>query len=164
MTLIINPANASVEDVPDYFSEVASLAADQVVTASTTNVIVPAFTIAYAAFQRLAIRYNLFYTTNAAADFKFRIALPVAAAAWRNLREELPPAATTFTLTLDTANNGTTDISLLAASGTEGFARGTALFTAPSTPGLLTFQFSQVTSDAGATTLRAGSFVEAKGF
>ena len=60
------------------------------------------------------------------------------------------------------ANNGTTDLTVLCASGTEGFTGGEGVFVAPATRGELVIQFGQNTTNAGATTLRAGSYIAYK--
>jgi len=163
MSTVINPVSFASELVPDFYSAGFSKEADTAVVNSTL-ISEPDLRFDFGAYQRFAFRYTLFYTTNATADFKFRLAVPINLALWRNLREELAPAATAFTLTLDAANNGTTDLTILAASGTEGFARGTGILVAGPTAGAFQLQWSQNTTNAGPTTLRAGSILEYKQF
>jgi hypothetical protein len=167
MALVQNPTTFAIEDVPDYISEVATVASDIAVAASTTLVNAPTLVIPYGPGQRFFIRYGLYFTTNATADFKFRLALPAAASQYRVRRLSIAPdALTTLVTAYDTANNGTTDLTVVAASGTEGYAGGEGIFVAATSgagsTGVLQFQFAQNTSDAGATTLRAGSFLEYK--
>jgi hypothetical protein len=162
MTLVQNPANFAIEDVPDQFSEVNSLITDVNKVSSTTLVTVPQLVIPYGPSQRFLFRYQLFYVTNATADFKYRLALPASASLWRNVREELAPAATAWVNSLDAGNNGTTDFAVLAASGTDGAVRGSGIFIAPASAGSLTIQFAQNTSNAGQTSVRAGSYLEYK--
>jgi hypothetical protein len=158
MSLITNPLNFSVEEVPDYFSEVATVATD-IAVANNTLVTVPLLELPYGPYQRFLFNYGFHFTTNATADFKFRLALPVAATLWRNRRSTIAPdALTTLVTTLDVANNGTTDLTVVAAGGTNGYTAGEGLFVAGATAGVLTVQFAQNTTNAGLTTLRAGSF------
>lgn len=164
MSLIINPTTNAVEDIPDFFSVNKTLSSDIAVVTSTlvnaTGLVIP-----FGRSQRFLFRFGLFFTTNATADFKYRIALPAAAAFYRAQRRSVAPdALTTLVTASDVANNGTTDITVLCASGTEGFVFGEGIFTAPAQNGDLQIQFAQNTTNAGATTLRAGSFLEYKQF
>jgi hypothetical protein len=162
MTLIINPANNQVEDVPRYISEVATVALD-IDKVNATLVNAEPLRIPFGPSQRFYFRYGLFFTTNATADFKFRLSLPAAAAQWRVRRDTIAPdALTTLVTAYDVANNGTTDLTVLAASGTEGYTGGEGVFVAPNQRGELIVQFAQNTTNAGATTLRAGSFLSYK--
>jgi len=172
MTLVQNPTTLAIEDVPDYISEVATVGADIAVTSSTTLVSVPTLVIPHGPSQRFFFRFGLFFTSNATADFKYRIALlktsdntAQAAASYRLRRQTIAPdALTTLVTGFDVANNGSTDITVLSASGTDGFAGGEGIITTAAAAGRLEFQFAQNTSDAGAVTLRAGSFLEYKQF
>jgi hypothetical protein len=164
MTLIINPTTLQVEDVPDFISEVATVAAD---IARTNDTLVNAepLRIPFGPSQRFYFNFGLFFTTNATADFKFRLSLPAAAAQWRVRRQTIAPdALSTLVTAYDVANNGTTDLTVLCASGTEGFTGGEGVFVAPNTRGELIVQFGQNTTNAGATTLRAGSYLGYKQF
>lgn len=159
MPININPQNSAQEYVTGEL-ETRTNSQDRTVTASTTLVAVPELTINLARFQRLLFRFSLFYSSTAAADFKYRLTVPTGLTLYRCFRETWAPDATSLAFALDTSNNGTTDITVLHAANTDGFIRGTGCIHNGSTAGDFQLQFSQNTSDAGNTILRAGSFID----
>lgn len=159
MPVNLNPQNNATEYVSGEL-ETRVNSQDRTVTASTTLVAVPELTIGLARFQRLLFRFSLFYSSPAAADFKYRLAVPTGLTLYRCFRETWAPDATGLAFAQDTSNNGTTDITVLHAANTDGFIRGTGIIHNGSTAGDFQLQFAQNTSDAGNTILRAGSFID----
>lgn len=159
MPLNINPQNNATEYVSGEL-ETRVNSQDRVVTASTTLIAVPELTISLARFQRLLFRFSLFYSSPAAADFKYRLTVPSGLTLYRCFRETWAPDATSLAFAQDTSNNGTTDITVLHAANADGFIKGTGIIHNGSTAGDFQFQFAQNTSDAGNTIVRAGSFID----
>ena len=164
MTLVQNPTTFAIEDVPDYISEVATVASDISVASSTTLVNAPTLVIPYGRSQRFFFRFGLFYSAAAAGGLKYRLALPATAALWRAARRSIAPdALTTLVTAFDIGNTGAVDIALTAASGTDGVVFGEGIFVAPaSADGAMQIQFAQNASSASPTVLRAGSYLEYK--
>lgn len=159
MPVNINPQNSATEYVSgELESRVNSQ--DRTVTSSTTVIAVPELTINLARFQRLLFRFNFFYSSPAAADFKYRLTVPSGLTLYRCFRETWAPDATALAFAQDTSNNGTTDITVLHAANTDGFIRGSGIIHNGSTAGDFQLQFAQNTSDVGNTILRAGSFID----
>lgn len=159
MPFNLNPQTNNVEYVPGEL-ETRVNTQDRTVTASTTNVAVPELTINLARFQRVFFRFNLHYSSPAAADFKYRLTVPASLTLYRCFRETWAPDATALAFNLDTSNNGTTDITVLHAANTDGFIRGSGVIHNGTNAGDFQLLFSQNTSDAGNTILRAGSSIE----
>jgi hypothetical protein len=159
MPFNLNPATSGVEYTPGEL-ETRANTQDRTVTASTTIVAVPELTVNLARFQRIFFRFNFFYSSPAAADFKYRLVVPASLTLYRCFRETWAPDATGLAFTQDTSNNGTTDITVLHAANTDGFIRGTGIIHNGATAGDFQLQFAQNTSDAGNTILRAGSSIE----
>jgi hypothetical protein len=151
-----NPQNNATEYVTGEL-ETRVLTQDRTVNASTTLVAVPELTINLARFQRIFFKFDLFYMSAAAADFKYRLVVPASVTLYRCFRETWAPDATALAFAQDTSNNGTTDISVLHATGTFGFVRGSGFIHNGSTAGDFQLQFAQNTSNASDTMLRAGS-------
>jgi hypothetical protein len=165
MPFNINPQNSATEYVPGEI-ETRVLSQDRTVTANTTLVTVPELSFSLARFQRVLFRFNLFYSSPAAADFKYRLRVvdtavaPVTLTQYRAFRETWVPDATALAFALDTSNNGTTDIAPVHAANTDGFIRGTGIIHNGATAGEFQVLFAQNTSDPGNTILRAGSFID----
>lgn len=159
MPFNLNPQTNQVEYVPGEI-ETRVNSQDRIVTASTTLVAVPELTVSLARFQRVFFRFNLFYSSPAAADFKYRLTVPASLTLYRAFRETWAPDATALAFAQDTSNNGTTDITVLHAANTDGFIRGTGVIHNGANAGDFQLQFAQNTSDAGNTILRAGSSIE----
>ena len=155
----INPANNSVVYSPGEFNVGNVLTADQTVTNSATLVTVPSFTIGVGKFERIIFRINVFYTTTADGDFKYRVDVPASPTLYRMAPELIVPAATAVsTPGLITAEADGTG---LAASGTDGWLRITGMLNNGANAGDIVFQFAQNTAtSAQSAVVRAGSFVE----
>lgn len=161
MPLNINPQNNATEYVSGEL-ETRVNSQDRVVTASTALVAVPELTVSLARFQRLLFRFSLFYSSPAAADFRYRILVPTNPTLYRCFRETWAPDATALAFALDTSNNGTSEgfVTVTHAANTDGFIRGTGVIHNGANAGDFQLQFAQQTSDAGNTILRAGSFID----
>lgn len=159
MPFNLNPQTNAVEYVPGEL-ETRINTQDRTVTASTTLVAVPELTISLARFQRIFFRFNLFYSSPAAADFKYRLTVPASLTLYRCFRETWAPDASALAFAQDTSNNGSTDITVLHAANTDGFIRGTGVIHNGANAGDFQLQFAQNTSDPGNTILRAGSSFE----
>lgn len=159
MPFFVNPQNNSTEYSTGEV-ETRALTADRTVTSSTAVIAVPELTVNLARFQRLFFRFNLFYSSPTAAGFRYRLTVPGGLTLYTAVRESFAPDATNWVLARDTSNNGTTDITLTHASGTEGVVRGTGIIHNGSTAGDFQVQFAQNVSNAGNTILRAGSTID----
>lgn len=144
--------------------ETRTLTADRVVTASTVLVPIPELIVNLGRFQRALFRFNLYYSSPAAADFKYRISVPASLTLYRCFRETWAPDATALAFAQDVANNGTTDNTVLHAANTDGYIRGQGIIHNGANAGDLQFLFAQNTSDAGNTILRGGSFIDVEYF
>lgn len=155
----LNPTNNSTVYTSGEFFSGDVLTADQTVTNSATLVTVPTFTIGVGKFERVLFRYNVFYTTTAAGDLKYRVDIPTSPTLYRMVPELVVPAATAVTtpglITAEADGTG------LAASGTDGWLRITGMLNNGANAGEIIFQFAQNTATpAESAVVRAGSFVE----
>lgn len=155
----LNPTNNSTVYTSGEFFSGDVLTADQTVTNSATLVTVPTFTIGVGKYERVLFRYNIFYTTTADGDFKYRVDVPASPTLYRMVPELIVPAATSVTtpglITAEADGTG------LAASGTDGWLRITGMLNNGANAGEIVFQFAQNTAtSAQSAVVRAGSFVE----
>jgi hypothetical protein len=159
MPFNVNPQNSAVEYTSgEPFYNV--LAADQTVVSSTTVVAVPTLQFQLAKFQRVQFDVELYFTSVAAAGFRYRFSVPQTPTLYRAIREHIAPdALTAIVAALDTANDGVTDRTITHASGTDGAVRMTGIIQNGSTAGAVQLSFAQNASNAGSTIIRAGSFV-----
>lgn len=162
MSVTVNSNNGSVIYSPDVLTVSRVLAADATRTNSDTLLTVPEFTIAVGKYERVLFRLNVFYSTTAAGDLKYRVDVPASPTLYRLVTEEQAPAATALVTGLITSE---ADDTVLAASGTEGFVRLTGMLNNGATAGEVIFQFAQNTATASESAIiRAGSFVEVRRF
>jgi hypothetical protein len=162
MSVTVNSNNGSVIYAPDELFAGAVLGADQTVTNSATLVNVPALKIPVGKYERVLFRFNIFYTTTADGDMKYRLDVPASPTLYRLVTEEQAPAATAMVSGLLTSE---ADDTVLAASGTEGFIRLVGVLSNGATAGDLQFQFAQNTAtSAQSAIIRAGSFAEYRVF
>lgn len=133
----------------------------QSVTSSTTLTTVPQLTIPIGIKERVLFRYNIFFTTPAAADLSYTVDVPASPDLFRQVTEGMAPDDTAFDLALATSE-GTID--LLGAANTDGFLRITGVLHNGTTAGEVLFKFAQKTSNATATSIRGGSFLEYRYF
>ena len=134
------------------------LPADQTVTNSATLVEVPELTFAVGKYERVLVRYSIFYTTTADGDLKYRLEIPASPTAYRCLSSANPPAATALVTALITAE---ADATAVAASGTDGHLTLNALVNNGANRGEVQFQFAQNSATAAeSVVILAGSSVE----
>ena len=158
MSVTTNAANGAVIYSPDVLTVSNVLAADQTVTNSATLVSVPTLKLPVGKGQRILFRFNVFYSTTADGDLKYRVDVPASPTLYRLTSEANPPAATALVTANITAE---ADATAVAASGTEGFLRLTGFLNNGSTAGDIQFQFAQNTATASESAIiRAGSFLE----
>jgi hypothetical protein len=159
MPFKINPQNSAVEytsSEPFY----NLLSADQTVNNSATVVVVPELQFTLAKYQRVEFNYELWFTTTAAAGFRYLLTIPGTLTQGRLLREHVAPDALTAVVAgLDITIDGTTNRTITCASGTDGFARGTGIIQNGATAGIVQLSFAQNAATAVNTTVRAGSFL-----
>ena len=100
---------------------------------------------------------KVFYDTNATADFKFGYAGPAGATLIRLSRKLVAPGTGFLDVTVDTTY--ATEISV-AGSATTGYIEYDGIIHNGANAGTFAFQWAQNTSNAGATTVLAGSSLE----
>jgi hypothetical protein len=161
MPFKINPQNSAVEYTSGepIFSV---LSADQTVNNSATLVAVPELQFQLAKFQRVEFTYEMYFTTTAAAGFRYLLTIPGTLTQGRLLREHVAPDALTavvagFDITID----GTTNRTITCASGTDGYVRGTGVIHNGATAGTVQLSFAQNAAAAVNTIVRAGSYINA---
>jgi hypothetical protein len=159
MPFKINPQNSAVEysSGEPLFS---MLSADQSVSASATVVAIPELQFTVARFQRVEFSFELYYTTVAAAGFRYLLTIPTSPTVVRLVREHIAPDALTTVVTTMETPDGTTNRTITNASGTLGYIRGSGFIHNGSTAGTIGLSFAQNASDAGATIVRAGSYIQ----
>lgn len=162
MSVTLNSTNGAVLYAPDQQELKNIVTADQSVTNSATLVTVPELTISVGKYDRVAFTYQIFYTTTAAGDLKYRVDVPASPTSLRLLLEEQAPAATATVTTILTAE---ADDTILAASGTEGYINIRGVLVNGATAGDIIFQFAQNTQTASETAkILTGSFAEIRRF
>ena len=157
MSLTLNGAFGAVYQ-PDVMQLGNIVDADQTVTNSATLVTVPQFTLPVGKNERILVRYNLFYTSTATGDLKYRVDVPASPTLYRLFAEEQAADATAIVCSTITSE---ADDTVLFASGTDGFIRVTGVLSNGTTAGQVLFQFAQNTATASqSAVIRAGSFLE----
>jgi hypothetical protein len=132
--------------------------ADEARTSSTTLANDNTLTLDMISGIHYFIRGKIFYDTPTAADFKWRHAGP-AAFAVRVKRSSIAPGANAFgNVAVDVAYSAA-DIVILETAGTTGYIEFEAII-ASNTAGTFAFQWAQNTSNASATTVLGGSYIE----
>lgn len=160
MSITLNGSLGAVYQ-PDIMQLANVVDEDQIKNASTTLAAIPQLDLNVAAYERVLLRYTIFYKTAAAADIKYQVDVPASPTQYRQFSEGFAPDDTAFDLALASAEGS---VSLLGAANTEGFLRVTALLENGANAGTVSFKFAQVTSDASDTTVYAGSFLEYRRF
>ena len=134
------------------------LPANQTVTNSAALVEVPELTFAIGKYERVLVRYSIFYTTTADGDLKYRLEIPASPTAYRCLSSANPPAAVALVTALITAE---ADATAVASSGTDGHLTLNALVNNGANSGEVQFQFAQNSAtSAESVVILAGSSVE----
>ena len=130
--------------------------ANQSVTSSTTLVDVSDLTIRLGKYERVNFKYNIFYTTAAAGDFKYLIDTPASLTSYHAAQNGCDHAGAALA-SIITAEGSAIAIQ---ASGTDGCLQLTGTIENGATAGDLKFSFAQNTSDGTAATVREGSSVQ----
>jgi hypothetical protein len=146
---------------PDIMQVANIVDADRVVNNSATLVDVPQLKINVDAYERVLFRFNVFYNTNATADFKYQVAIPGSPTVYRQVTEGMAPDDTAVDLALATSSAA---VSLLGAANANGFVRITGVLVNGANAGQITLQFAQNTANASDTIVYAGSFMEYRRF
>jgi hypothetical protein len=157
MSLTTNGAFGAVYQ-PDIMQLGNVVDADQTVTNSATLVTIPQLTLPVGKNERVLFRYNLFYTSTATGDLKFRVDVPATPTLYRLFSEEQAADATAIVCSTITSE---ADETVLFATGTDGFIRVTGVLANGTTAGQIQFQFAQNTATGSqSAVIRAGSFLE----
>ena len=136
------------------------LSTDQTVHDSDTLAEVPELTITVGKYERVLARYTVWYTTAAAADFKYEIDAPGTPTEFRVATTSVGVEGVTGDgafIQLDTSDPAAVSI---ATAGTKGYLTITALVNGGTTAGDVTFKFAQATQNDSDTIVLAGSSVE----
>ena len=104
-----------------------------------------------------AIRGRIWFSTPAAADFKFRFSFAGTSIFIHEV--SIPCGSATETVGIETASP-TTTISCLGAGTTGGYLEFDGVLVTDNTPRSLFFSWAQVTSTGSNTTVKAGSYLE----
>lgn len=146
---------------PDIMQVANVVDANQVVTNSTTLVDIPQLTLNVDAYERVLFRFNVFFNTAAAADFKYQVAIPGSPTLYRQLTEGVAPDDTAADLAIATSSAA---VSLVGAANANGYVRIFGVLQNGANAGQLKLQFAQNSADASDTTVYAGSFMEYRKF
>jgi hypothetical protein len=128
-------------------------------TANTTITADPALSFALAANTKYFVRVRVFFDTTAAGDFKFRHTGSASPTLVRLRRAHVVPGATAFAgIAVDQAFSAS-DVAV-AGTGTNGGYVEIEGVIHNLNAGTFAFAWAQNTSDAGNTSVRAGSYIE----
>lgn len=134
-------------------------ATDEQRTSTDTLAADSALKFAMAASTKYVFRARLFYSSSATPDFKWRHAGPASPTFLAIERRQIVPAATADSaIALDT-DYSAADIVAAAGDGS-GWIEVAGVIHNGATAGDFSLQWAQNTSDAAATTVRAGSYIE----
>lgn len=127
-------------------------------TATTTLTADPDLAVPVTAGQRVKFEFEVFFDTNATADFKFTINGPAAPDMVRYHYIHQAPGATAHTLATEIGYG--TSISVTGTGTTGGYVYISGVIDNGANAGNITFDWAQDTSDAGGTTVLLGSQVK----
>ena len=136
------------------------LSADQTVNNTTTLAEVTDLRVPIAKYERLLLKYTVWYTTNASGDFKFEVDAPGTPTEFRVATTSTAVEGVTgdgALIALDTSDPAAVSI---ATSGTKGYVTVSALVNGGSTAGDITFKFAQNSAQSSTCIVVAGSSVE----
>ena len=156
MAFNANATNGSVVYVPGTRST-QILTADTSVTTDTTLSEETGLTIKLGKYERIAFRYNIFFSTTANADFKYLVDVPAAITLYRLAATGVDTDAGEISTAPITAEGS--EIAL-TANGTEGYLGLEGVLENGSAIDSLKFTWAQNTSHADNTIVRRGSNVE----
>jgi hypothetical protein len=106
------------------------------------------------------IRLKVFFSTTATADFKYRVTGPSATLVRRQITRQAGTAPGIITPTFGFGTTYSTSDIVMDGTGTDGFIDEEIIVHNGATAGDFVFRWSQNTSSAGATIVRAGSYIE----
>lgn len=133
--------------------------ADESVTSSTTLHNDATLQIPLLASTKYAIRGEIFFNTTAAADFKWRHAGPASPTLVQVRRSWIIPGGAAYEgVAVDTAFS-TADL-FIKSTAAPGYISFTGIIHNGVNAGTFVIQWAQNTADPGATTVRAGSYLE----
>ena len=153
-----NAANNSVVYTDGTFSTSKVLTADQTVNNSATLVTVPEFKIPVGKYERFICRWNLFYTTNVAADLKYFVDIPASPTLFRLALTGVNPKAEELSEAPLTAEGS--GVAIATDTGTDGFLQLNGIVNNGANAGDIIFQFAQNGAHASDTKILAGSYFE----
>ena len=156
MAFNANATNGSVVYVPGTRST-QILTADTSVTTDTTLSEETGLTIKLGKYERIAFRYNIFFSTTANADFKYLVDVPAAITLYRLAATGVDTDAGEISTAPITAEGSAI---ALTANGTEGYLGLEGVLENGSAIDSLKFTWAQNTSHADNTIVRRGSNVE----
>jgi hypothetical protein len=156
MAFNANATNGSVVYVPGTRST-QILTADTSITSDTTLSEETGLTIKLGKYERIAFRYNIFYSTTANADFKYLVDIPASITLYRLAATGVDAAGTEISTAPITAEGSAI---ASAVSGTEGYLGLEGILENGSAIDSLKFTWAQNTSHSDATLVRRGSSVE----
>ena len=156
MAFNANATNGSVVYVPGTRST-QILTADTSVATDTTLSEETGLTIKLGKYERIAFRYNIFFSTTANADFKYLVDVPAAITLYRLAATGVDTDAGEISTAPITAEGS--EIAL-TANGTEGYLGLEGVLENGSAIDSLKFTWAQHTSHGDATLVRRGSSVE----
>ena len=156
MAFNANATNGSVVYVPGTRST-QILTADTSVATDTTLSEETGLTIKLGKYERIAFRYNIFFSTTANADFKYLVDVPAAITLYRLAATGVDTDAGEISTAPITAEGS--EIAL-TANGTEGYLGLEGVLENGSAIDSLKFTWAQNTSHGDATLVRRGSSVE----
>jgi hypothetical protein len=135
---------------------------DETRTANATLTADSALQFSMAANTKYVIRIEVWFDTTAAGDFKYGFNGPaIGAGLIRMHRRAIIAGAAAFTVSaVATAYDPTTGIGLAGTGTTGGYIALSGIVQNGATAGTFDFRWSQNTSDAGNTIVRAGSYLE----
>ena len=156
MSFNANATNGSVVYVPGTRST-QILTADTSITSDATRNEETGLTIKLGKYERIAFRYNIFFSTTANADFKYLVDVPAAITLYRLAATGVDTDAGEISTAPITAEGS--EIAL-TANGTEGYLGLEGVLENGSAIDSLKFTWAQNTSHGDATLVRRGSSVE----
>ena len=156
MSFNANSTNGSVVYVPGTRST-QILTADTSITSDATLSEETGLTVKLGKYERIAFRYNIFFSTTQNADFKYLVDVPAAITLYRLAATGVDTDAGEISTAPITAEGSAI---ALTANGTEGYLGLEGVLENGSAIDSLKFTWAQNTSHGDATLVRRGSSVE----
>ena len=156
MSFNANSTNGSVVYVPGTRST-QILTADTSITSDATLSEETGLTVKLGKYERIAFRYNIFFSTTQNADFKYLVDVPAAITLYRLAATGVDTDAGEISTAPITAEGSAI---ALTANGTEGYLGLEGVLENGSAIDSLKFTWAQGTSHSDATLVRRGSSIE----